>query len=247
MTTVLAHRAVFGVIVPSTNTAVEDEYYRMRPEGVSYHAGRILIENEDLDDDAGFEVFLEGLRRQISSAIESVLTCRPDHLIMGMSAETFWGGVEGNAQFEQWVRELSGLEVTSGAAACDAALKALGARRIGVITPYQPVGDEQVRRYFTELGYDVAAVRGLKCPSATAIADVTPEELEEAFRSVDGPDVDALVQAGTNLPAAKVADRLESELGKPVVAINAATVWHALRTRGINDRIEGMGRLLREL
>ncbi|WP_150241093.1 maleate cis-trans isomerase family protein [Nocardiopsis quinghaiensis] len=247
MTTVLAPRAAFGVIVPSTNTVVEDEYNRIRPEGVSYHAGRILIENGRLDDDDVFERFLQNLRGQVESAIASVMTCRPDHLVMGMSAETFWGGAEGNARFEQWVRDASGLEVTSGAAACDAALKAVGARRIGVITPYQSVADEEVRRFFTEIGYDVAAVHGLKCPSATAIADVAPHEVEAAFRTVDVEGVDALVQAGTNLPAVGVADRLEREIGKPVIPINAATVWHALRTRGITDPVDGAGRLLREL
>lgn len=246
MTTVLAHRAAFGVIVPSTNTVVEDEYNRIRPEGVSYHAGRILIENAQLDDNEVFERFLENLRLQIESAIESVLTCKPDQLIMGMSAETFWGGAEGNERFEQWVREVSGLEVTSGAAACDAALKTVGAKRIGVITPYQSVADEEVRRFFTEIGYDVAAVHGLKCSSATSIADVTPQEVEAAFHKVDVEGVDALVQAGTNLPVIGVADRLERSLDKPVIPINAATVWHALRTRGITDPVDGAGRLLRD-
>ena len=246
MTTVLAHRAAFGVIVPSTNTVVEDEYNRIRPEGVSYHAGRILIENGQLDDNDVFERFLENLRLQIESAIESVLTCEPDQLIMGMSAETFWGGAEGNERFEQWVREVSGMEVTSGAAACDAALKTVGAKRIGVITPYQSVADEEVRRFFTEIGYDVAAVHGLKCSSATSIADVTPQEVEEAFHKVDVEGVDALVQAGTNLPVVGVADRLERQLDKPVIPINAATVWHALRTRGITDPVDGAGRLLRD-
>ncbi|MFV2198560.1 arylmalonate decarboxylase [Nocardiopsis sp. LOL_012] len=246
MTTVLAHRAAFGVIVPSTNTVVEDEYNRIRPAGVSYHAGRILIRNGRLDDDDVFESFLRDLRGQVESAIESVMTCEPDHLIMGMSAETFWGGAEGNARFEQWVRDASGTGVTSGARACDAALKAVGARRIGVITPYQSVADEEVRRFFTEIGYDVADVRGLKCPSATAIAGVAEHEVEAAFRAVDGEGVDALVQAGTNLPAVAVADRLERELDKPVIPINAATAWHALRTRGITDPVDGAGRLLRE-
>ncbi|MFI0350805.1 arylmalonate decarboxylase [Actinomadura sp. 9N407] len=247
MTTVLADRSVYGVIVPSTNTVVEDEYYRHRAPGVSFHAGRILIRDEKLDDDASFESFLEDLRREIGKAVESVLTCRPDHLIMGMSAETFWGGAEGAAEFERWMRELSGLEVTTGAAACHAALTELGVRRIGVITPYQPVADEQVRRFFTELGYDVAAVRGLKCESATSIADVGPAELRAAFAAVDAPDVDALVQAGTNLPVMGVAAELEEELGKPVIAINAATLWHAYRTTGITGPVPGAGSLLASL
>lgn len=244
MTNAVSPRAVLGLIVPSTNTAVESEYNRMRPEGVSWHAGRIWIRNEELDSDESFEHFLADLRQEISRAVRDVLTCKPDRLVMGMSAETFWGGAEGNARFEAWMHELSGLPVTTGAAACDAALKAYGAKRIGVITPYQPVGDQQVRTFFTEMGYDVAAVKGLACSSATSIADVTPQELREAFLAVDGTDVDALVQAGTNLYAARTAAELEAELGKPVIAINTATVWHALRSSGIDDRLPGYGSLL---
>ncbi|WP_106402628.1 maleate cis-trans isomerase family protein [Actinocorallia populi] len=247
MTTVLADRHAFGVIIPSTNTAVEDEYYRFRAPGVSFHAGRILIRNAVLDSDEDMENFLEDLRGEIGAAVESVLTCRPDSLIMGMSAETFWGGAEGNAEFERWIGEMSGLDVVTGASATHAALQRFGVRRIGVITPYQPVADEQVRAYFTELGYEVHAVHGLKCGSATSIAEVPPEEIRAAFAKVDGPGVEALVQAGTNLPVIGVAAAVEEEIGKPVVPINAASLWHAYRTHGIKDRIPGAGRLLATL
>ncbi len=247
MTTVLADRHVFGVIVPSTNTAVEDEYYRFRAPGVSFHAGRILIRNAVLNSDEDMENFLEDLRGEIGAAVESVLTCKPDSLIMGMSAETFWGGAEGNAEFERWIGEMSGLDVVTGASATHEALQRFGVRKIGVITPYQPVADEQVRAYFTELGYEVHAVHGLKCGSATSIAEVTPQEIRDAFAKVDAPDVEALVQAGTNLPVIGVAAALEEELNKPVVPINAASLWHAYRTHGIKDRIPGAGRLLATL
>jgi len=247
MTTVLADRHVFGVVVPSTNTAVEDEYYRFRAPGVSFHTGRILIRNAVLDSDEDMENFLEDLRGEIGAAVESVMTCKPDSLIMGMSAETFWGGAEGNAEFERWIGEMSGLDVVTGASATHEALQRFGVRKIGVITPYQPVADEQVRAYFTELGYEVHAVHGLKCGSATSIAEVTPQEIRDAFAKVDAPDVEALVQAGTNLPVIGVAAALEEELNKPVVPINAASLWHAYRTHGIKDRIPGAGRLLATL
>jgi maleate isomerase len=246
MTTVTSPRAVLGVIVPSTNTVVEAEYNRMRPEGVSYHAGRIFIAKPGLNDDADFEAFLVDLRTQIDSAIRDVVTCEPDRIVMGMSAETFWGGSDGAAEFQAHVEEASGLQVSTGAVACKDALDAFGAKRIAVITPYQSVGDEQVRAFFTEQGFEVTAVHGLKCDSATSIADVTPEQIRTAFLAVDAPDVDALVQAGTNLAAVAVAAELEAELGKPVIAINAATVWHALRAQGIDDRLQGHGRLLAE-
>ena len=76
MTTVLADRHVFGVVVPSTNTAVEDEYYRFRAPGVSFHTGRILIRNAVLNSDEDMENFLEDLRGEIGAAVESVLIGR---------------------------------------------------------------------------------------------------------------------------------------------------------------------------
>ena len=124
--------------------------------------------------------------------------------------------------------ELSGgLGITTGAAACEAVIKAYSVKKIGIITPYQLVGDQQVVDFFEQIGCEVNAIRGLECPTATSIADVTGVEIKEAFRKVDGEDVELLIQAGTNLLAGKAAAELERELGKPVIAINTATVWHA--------------------
>lgn len=247
MTSITSPRAQFGLILPSTNTVVEAEFNWMLVPGVSWHTGRIYIPEPELSDDASFVRFLEGLRTEIGRAVRDVMTAKVDYLAMGMSAETFWGGKEGAAEFANHMSELSGgLGVTTGAMACKAALDVYGAKRIGVITPYQPVGDQQVREFFEQLGYEVHEVHGLKCDTATSIADVTPEELKAAFRKVDAPDVDLLIQAGTNLACAKVAPEMEIELGKPVLAINTATAWHAYRSNGILDRIEGFGSLFTE-
>ena len=102
--------------------------------------------------------------------------------------------------------------------------------------------DREVGRFFTEAGFDVAAITGLRCPTATDIARVGEERLRELVAELDGPEVDAIVQVGTNLSFVAQADRLEQELGKPVVAINAATLWHALREHGIADQVPGAGR-----
>ena len=63
---------------------------------------------------------------------------------------------------------------------------------------------------------------------------------------LNGPDVDAIVQVGTNLSMVSLAAEYEAKLDKPVIAINTATYWHALRACGIEDRVEGLGRLLSE-
>ncbi|MBB5873334.1 maleate isomerase [Allocatelliglobosispora scoriae] len=246
MTDALGWRRKFGVIAPSTNTIVEPDFYSMTVPGVTSHFSRIHIRNQDLSSDADFENLLVQIRDEIGAACERVLTCEPDYMVMGMSAETFWGGVEGNREFVRQIHEITGLEVATGAEACERALKLFGARRIGVVTPYQPVGDENVVRFFSEIGFEVPAIEGLKCPTAVAIAHVTEDELRRAILAVDGPDVDAIVQCGTNLSMVRLADEAERWLGKPVIAINAATWWMALRDNGITDKVHGAGSLLRD-
>ncbi len=247
MPDVVGYRAKIGVIVPSTNTVVEHDFTRVRPAGVTFHSGRFLVEAPDLSSDEAFLHFLDLIRLTIPDAVRDIMTCKPDHILMGMSAETFWGGKEGNAAFSARVREIAGdIGITSGAAACNAALELLGVSRIACLTPYQPAADAQVYGYFTECGFDVKRVQGLRCESATSIADVTPATLVEVLKEIDGDDIDAIVQCGTNLSMVEVADQAERWLGKPVLAINAICLWHALRTLGIPDQFVGHGMMLRE-
>ena len=240
----VGYRAKFGVIVPSTNTVVEHDFNMIGPRGVTFHTGRMYIRSPVLDSDESFLALIGEIRASISVAVRDVLTCRPDYMVMGMSAETFWGGVEGNRAFEARIGEMTGLEVSTGATSCRRALEVLGLERIAVLTPYQPVADREVARFFTEAGFSVKRAEGLKCPTATSIADVTRRDLVDVLRGLDGDGVDAIVQAGTNLSMVRLAAEAEDWLGKPVIAINAATLWHALRSNGFDDRFEGFGSLL---
>jgi len=247
MTDVTGYRAKVGVIVPSTNTVVEHDTARLAPHGVTFHTGRMYIEDPAMDDNENFERLIGQIRASISTALRDVLTAKPDLIMMGMSAETFWGGVEGNADFIRRVTEMvGGLPVTTGASACRAALEAIGARKIAVFSPYQPVADVNVNRYFSEAGFDVVSVTGLRTPSATAIAEVTEADVIRTLKEIDSPDVEAIVQVGTNLSMISVADQAEHWLGKPVIAINAATIWHTLRMAGFTDTWGSAGSLLRD-
>ncbi len=78
--------------------------------------------------------------------MRDVLTCNPTHIMMGMSAETFWGGIEGNEAFIARIHDQIGdLGLTTGANAVIDALDAFGGvKRLSVLTPYQPIGDENV-------------------------------------------------------------------------------------------------------
>ncbi|MGG5818926.1 maleate cis-trans isomerase family protein [Falsiroseomonas sp. HW251] len=238
-------RCKFGVMGPSTNTIVQPDFDKMRPAGVTNHYSRIFTPNAAAISNETFRAGAEVIAGNTLDAVKSVMTCQPDHLVMGMSAVTFFDGAKGADRFVKQVEEFSGLKISVGSHACTAALNAHGGvKRIAVLSPYWPSMNIEVARYFTDMGFSVLRDIALQRTSWIAIAETTSAECVEAIKRLDGDDVDAIVQVGTNLSMVRLAAMAEMWLGKPVIAINTATYWHALRTRGIEDKVEGCGTLL---
>jgi maleate isomerase len=164
--------------------------------------------------------------------VKSVHDLLADYLVMGMSAVTFYRGAKGADAFQARVEKTAGVSISIGSHSCTAALKTYGGvKRIAILSPYYPVANEQVAKYFTDSGFEVVRDIYLQCKSWTAIAEVPPDLLREKLIELNGNgrDVDAIVQVGTNLSMVRLAAAAEMWLGKPVIAINTATYWHALR------------------
>lgn len=244
MTDSLGWRKKFAVLIPSTNTSVQPEFDAMRPVGVTNHISRIRIPNIALNDDVDFQRLIALIAAAQDEAVDSVMSCEPDRLVLGISAETFWDGLKASRELKQHLEQKTGLPASMGSEACAAAFETLGIRRIAVITPYQPVGDRNVVRFFEESGFEVRRIKGLRCASPVKIAHVSETALRDALIEVDGDDIDGIIQVGTNLAMARLAGSAETWLSRPVVAINTAIYWHALRASGIADRVSGFGSLL---
>jgi maleate isomerase len=242
----LGFRKKFAVIAPSTNTAVQPEFDAMRPRGVTNHFGRIRIPNDPVRNDDDFNVLIDNIRKEMMNTVDQVMTCEPDYLVMGMSSETFWDGLEGSKRLEQRVEQRAGVKVAMGSDASQQALRRYGAKRISVITPYMPVGDAQVRRFFEDCGFEIVHLKGLRGTSPVQYAHISERQLRDAIIEVNGPDVDAIVQVGTNLVMSRLAGLAEFWLDKPVLAINTCIYWWALRQNGIADKIDGFGSLMLE-
>ena len=205
----IAARGRIGVLIPSTNTGVEYDLQKFILDGLTWHPSRFWIELSQWADevnDSGeqfdqvFERFLDMMREEIPKAVRNVMSSQINHLMLGMSAETFWGGIQGNIEFEERIKsQIGDMTMTTGATATREALELFGAKKISVITPYPPIGDENVRLFYNELGFEVKAVKGMCRPSAQAIAETPISMVLDAVRDVDGDDVDAIIQAGTNL------------------------------------------------
>jgi maleate isomerase len=243
----LGFRLKLGVVSPATNTIVQPEYDAMRPRGITNQMSRVTIPDTPVGTEQEFATMMGTVRSSIESAIDSAMACSPAAIIMAMSAETFWeGSLDPNA-VQAHLETRAGTRVILGTQACQEAIQRYGSiRRIALITPYMPSGDAQVRRAFSDSGFEVVNLLGLKSNSPLLMAHESPERLRRAVREVDDPSVELIMQVGTNLAFAKVAGEAEQWLGKPVLAVNTCTYWHGLRTLGIEDRIEGFGSLLME-
>jgi len=244
MTDALGYRAKFGVLMPSTNTIVGPDYSSITVPGVTSHPSRIHIRDQNLSSNERFKNLIEQIWDEVFNALDRVCTADIDYLVMGMSAGTFWNGIEGSNKFIDVIEKHSGLKVATGSHACRAALETLGAKNIAILTPYQKIADENVCRFFRESGFSIADIHGLRCPNAISIAHFPEDRLRQTVLDLNKPGVDAILQVGTNLSMVKLAAELEVELSKPVIAINTATWWYALRQNGFEDKLSGFGSLL---
>ena len=245
---VLGHRAKIGVLVPYTNTTVQPEYESMAPPGVTNHVARIPnVKRRPNDIEAYRRSLIDGWKGALD-VLDRVTPAAPDLILLGHSIDSFVGGVAPAQKMQAALTERAGVcDVLVPSLTVDAALKALGApRRIAILTPYQTPGDEAAEGFFTDAGYQVVGLKGLKCASGLAIAAVPEDVIRAEIEALNGPDVDAIIQVGTNLPMARVAVEMEEKLAKPVLSINTATYWAGLRHLGIKDRLKGFGRLLQE-
>lgn len=241
----LGYRKLFGVIGPSTNTIVQPDFDDLRVPGVTNHYSRIIIKDASAVSNESFMAGTLEIDKNTIAAVEGAMTCFPDHLVMGMSAVTFYGGAEGGQKWRENVEQVCGVAVTTGAQSLVAAIQAYGnIKKVAFVSPYFPVANELVSKYLSDFGIETVRDHCLECPSWTAIAQVPPSTLIEKFKELDGDDVDALLQVGTNLSTIRTAMEAEKWLGKPVIAINTATYWNALRTNGIEDKVYGFGSLM---
>lgn len=243
----LGWRKVFGVLGPSTNTTVQPDFDDMRVPGVTNHYSRIYTPNAKAISNETFLAATQVIAGNVIDAVNSVMTCNPDYLVMGMSAITFYKGNKGANEFKKKIEKTAKVGVSIGSHSCTAALKAYGGiKRIAFLSPYYPAANAEVKKYFEDNGFKTVRDIPLQAPTWTGIAEISEETCINTINKLNGPDVDAILQVGTNLSMIRVAAWAEKFLKKPVIAINTATYWHALRANGIKDKVYGFGKLLED-
>ncbi len=246
-TDAIGTRAKIGVIVPATNTTVQPEMDAMRPPGVTNHVSRMFLAPRPYDSMEVYRQLLNTEEGEIDAALKLVLLMEPAVIAHGHSIHSFRGEVERAYAEKATLETQAKVPFWTPSTAVLAALEAIGKpKRIAVLSPYWPPADEMIANFMRSAGYDVVGSGGLKAKGATNVARIPAEQIEEGFRMVDQPQAQALVQVGTALPMSRLTERIEREHGKPVIGVNVATYWAALRSIGIDDRQQGFGKLFAE-
>jgi maleate isomerase len=248
MTDPLGWRLKLGVVTPSVNTIVQPEYDDMRPRGVTNHVARIHIPDWVVGNDEDFEGLVRDIDQGVDDAVARVLTCEPACVVLGVSIEAVYGDPKAGEAIRDRLRAKFGdhLRLVHAGDAIPAALRAVGVEEgpIGVLTPYQPGSEPHIRAFVESCGYEMRTAVHLRCPTAVQIAHTPGETLRRELTNIAAERPRAIVQFGANLCAGRIAAAAEAWLGIPIIAVNTATYWHALRSNAIDDRFDGFGRLL---
>jgi maleate cis-trans isomerase len=226
----------FGMLIPSTNTTVEIEYNRLLPETLQVHVGRLGKGGDtpfspSLDADVDYQSKLLGHAR-----VEVIGLTQT-------SASLFDEGYDDAVK--QRMQKGAGVPAFTSAEAIGEAARALGARRVGIVTPYSEQVINLAKRYYeTRFGLQVVAMEAFGATDAYAIGGLTESHATDAFARIDGPKVEALIVPGGAFQTMRHVAQWEKRFGKPVITTNQAALWAAMVAMKVKTPLPGLGRLL---
>jgi len=226
-------RGVVAILIPVQNANMQPEYAAMRPEGISHQTYRFDISAHDKAPDAVLRV------------VPDTLLCWPDVIIGGNSLEM---GAWSNAQQAEYraafEARANGVPAVLATDATAAALRTIGARRIAVLSPMSPEHSQRVKNYYAAQGFEMPHDTSLMVEKSEDLINMTADDAIAAFERIDTGDVDTLLHVGGGLGIVSHIAAIEARFGKPLISVNAATYWYALRKIGVMDPMPGFGRLL---
>jgi maleate isomerase len=230
-------RAKLGFVLLATEQTVQDDVLSMRPKGVGVHFARAAIPDS---------ITRETLAAQADLLADCAATLLPDGSLDVVSYACTSGSLVIGEQrvFAELQKGAPGAVASSIITGVIRALRAVGAKRIVVATPYLDEVNTAEKRYLEQSGFEVLDIQGLNLERDSDMVRVTPDFIADFAVSLDRPDADAVFVSCGALRTLDVVARIERQIGKPVICSNQAMMWDALRQAGIDDKIAGFGQLL---
>ncbi|MDX3895562.1 hypothetical protein [Pusillimonas sp.] len=229
-------RARIGVILPSGNRAAEAQFASMLPAGVSMHVTRLSLADTS-------ESALLGMAQDVESAARLLADVDPALILFHCTAVSTY-----SAELEKSiVARISGaadIPTTATSQAIVAALRALKALKIVMLSPYPEHIDAKEAAFLESSGFNVVRSASMPCKSVTEMMSITPDQWISFTLDNEVADADAYLLSCTAVRTAEVTQALEAKLGRPVITSNTSALWHCLRMVGVPDPVADFGRLL---
>ncbi len=231
-------RANLGFLILATDLVMEENIFRLPPPGVGAHVMRLRTDNDcnvaRLGDHIHSMAEAASLVQPDAPPDVVCYACTSGSIVIGEDRVT--AEIRRGAPWAKATTLVTG--VING-------LRALEAKRIVVATPYLDEINAMEVDFLTAKGFEVLDIQGLNIVDGAQMGRIAPEYLAEFALEIDRPDADAIFVSCGGIRTIDVIEEIESAAGKPVVASNQAMMWNCLRMAGIDDVIEGYGRLMR--
>lgn len=233
-------RARIGLVVPSSNRLAEPHFSAHAPAGVVVHTTRLRMTGRH-------RMPLAQLQPLIAEAAAMLADAGCDPVIFHCTANSMGEGVEAERRIGRTIETATGGLSTTTASATLAALRALDAKSLVLISPYVRETHQHEIDFLTEAGIEIAAERNLGLAGSEAYSSSPPDLWRETLRHMRTDAADAYFVSCANVQAIHVLDDMEVELGRPVITSNQVALWHGLRLAGIDDPVPGIGGLMGQL
>ena len=229
-----------GLLVPSSNSTVEVEFYRALPQDVSLHVARLPITQVDPESIAGMVDPLDAESKKLASADVEVI-------VLGAAAPSFLKGMGYDREMSARIAQASGKPATTASTALLQSLAALGVKRIALGTAYSAKVNDIAIAFLHANGVEVVATECLGLVDNLEIGRLDVTTALELGRRIACPQAQAIAFLCTNWQSMAIIDQLEQDTGLPVLSSTQFSVWAALKTIGYAGALDGYGRLLRAM
>ncbi len=225
-----------GMLYPSSGIS-EPEIQKMLPEGVSLHITRIPMRQPTCE-------VLTHMADSVEEAASLLADARVDIIAFACTAGSLIGGKGYDQKIVDRIGQATGLPATTTTTAVVTGLRTLGMKKLILVTPYVEQMNQIEKTFLEEEGFQVLSYRGLGLDNAPKQYGVEPSRWYRLVKETQEPQADGYFVSCGGIRVVEIIGQLETELGKPVITSNQALVWHCLRRMGIQEPMEGYGRLL---
>lgn len=229
-----------GLLVPSSNTTMEQEFRLALPQNVTVHTARVHLRKVVVSQ-------LIDMKKEIDEESTKLAHAEVDVIGFGCTSGSLVSGPGYERETAARIAEVTGIPAVTAAGAVVEALKALNLSNIAVATPYTKEINVLERRFLEWKGFNIIKIKGLGITDNIEIGKQNPETAFNLAVEVDSPTSDAIFISCTNFPSIKIIAKLERTLKKPVISSNSATLWAMLRKIRHFPTVKNYGKTLSSL